>query len=483
MAFSLDYRAHSEIGLVRKNNQDSGYVSPHMVLVADGMGGAAAGDLASTVAVQQIRKIDGEHPLDDAHTVLAGALSRANDTISDLVDADPALDGMGTTVTGALLSGTQLAMIHIGDSRAYLWRGGRLARLTHDHSWVQSLVDEGKISEADAAVHPHRSLLLKVLNGQANHEPDLDTVQLALDDRLLFCSDGLCGFVDEAEIARILDGTSLDEAVERLTAAAHRGGGADNITVLLADVLPNDPALAALEPITVGAASDRAVPIIEHHTLSGAEGIQLVPEPVATGERVVEPDELDDETLRYAPRPGGRRALLWTIGLLTTAAVITAAALWGGWRYTQNQFYVGEHDGQVAIYQGIPGRVFGVDLSKVSEQEPTKVADLPRYYRQQVRDTITVRDLAAGRETAEQLGVKAEQCIAQRARRTKPPTPTPGPSTPASSGSGAPSMSTSPTTTASVSSTTTTSAPATPSSTASPEQAVTASPTTIDEEC
>ena len=141
MTFSLDTRAHSEVGLVRKNNQDSGYVSPTMILVADGMGGAAAGDLASTVAVREILRSDGHYTLDQTGEVLAGALARANHTLADLVQQDPSLDGMGTTVCGALFTGTELGLVHIGDSRGYLLRGGVLHRLTHDHSWVQSLVD------------------------------------------------------------------------------------------------------------------------------------------------------------------------------------------------------------------------------------------------------------------------------------------------------------------------------------------------------
>ena len=204
MALRLRYATHSEIGLIRKNNQDSGYASPHLLVVADGMGGAAAGDLASAVAIDTIRRIgrpaDGDHMLE----LLVGAIHRANDRIADLVEADLTLDGMGTTVTGAMFDGTELGLAHIGDSRAYLLRDGTLERLTHDHSWVQSLVDEGKISADEAAIHPHRSLLLKVLNGQAANDPDLARVPVAAGDRLLFCSDGLCGLVADDEIEAAL---------------------------------------------------------------------------------------------------------------------------------------------------------------------------------------------------------------------------------------------------------------------------------------
>ena len=183
----LRFVSHSEIGLVRKNNQDSGFASPTLLVVADGMGGAAAGDLASAVAIDTIKRIvpdpqSGEDPPtagEEMLEVLAGAIHKANDRIADLVASDYSLDGMGTTVTSAMFDGTALGVAHIGDSRAYLLRDGILERLTHDHSWVQSLVDEGKISLEEAAVHPHRSLLLKVLNGQAANDPDLTIVAAA----------------------------------------------------------------------------------------------------------------------------------------------------------------------------------------------------------------------------------------------------------------------------------------------------------------
>src|SRR4030095_6845456 len=166
MTLQLSYVAYSDIGLMRKNNQDSGYASPHLLVVADGMGGAAAGDLASAVAIDTIRKIDGPTTGEQMLEVLAGAIHQANDKIAELIESDFSLEGMGTTVTGAMFDGTQLGLAHIGDSRAYLLRDAHLERLTHDHTWVQSLVDDGKISESEAALHPHRSLLLKVLNGQ-----------------------------------------------------------------------------------------------------------------------------------------------------------------------------------------------------------------------------------------------------------------------------------------------------------------------------
>ena len=284
MALQLRIASHSEVGLVRKMNQDSGYASPHLLVVADGMGGAAAGDLASAVAIDSIKRLDtpdlltGSPAADSSaadtdgpttppadgteHTVVvppaddvaaeqgpaglnpllgrfAATVADANARIADLVAADYALEGMGTTVTGAVFDGQRIGLVHIGDSRAYLLRDGRLERLTHDHSWVQSLVDDGKISADEAAYHPHRSLLLKVLNGQPANDPDLTTVELQAGDRLLFCSDGLCGLVDDPRIGELAAHPDLEVAVTDLVDAALAAGGIDNITVILAEAVPD----------------------------------------------------------------------------------------------------------------------------------------------------------------------------------------------------------------------------------------------------
>lgn len=434
MVFSLDVRAHSEVGLVRKNNQDSAYASPTMLLVADGMGGAAAGDLASTVAVREMLRADASHTIEDAPGVLAGALHRANDLLADLVKADPTLDGMGTTVCGALFTGSALGLVHIGDSRGYLARTGRLHRLTHDHSWVQSLVDEGKISLDEAAVHPHRSLLLKVLNGQTSNDPDTDRVELALDDRLLFCSDGLCGFVPDAVIKDILTGTpDLDEAMAKLVAAAHRGGGADNITVVLADVVPHDDALDAVAPLLVGAAADAEVPEIEENTLVGIEGLplgDLKPEPAASDERVLEGPDLavldEQEARRYAPKEGRMRPVLAGLAVTTALLLLAGAGLWGAWQWSRTQYFVGEEQQQVAIFRGIPGSLLGRDLGEVAERSEVRVDDLPTFYRQQVRTTIPVSGLEAARSTVGELRSRAEACRKRRQQagpRAASPTP------------------------------------------------------------
>src|SRR6478736_59576 len=322
MTLQLRYATHSEIGLVRKNNQDSGFASARLVVVADGMGGAAAGDLASAVAVDTIRRIDTPAAGEEMLELLAGAIHRANDRIADLVEEDYSLEGMGTTVTGALFDGTELGLAHIGDSRAYLLRAGELRRLTHDHSWVQSLVDDGKISEAEASVHPHRSLLLRVLNGHVSSEPDLQLVPVREGDRLLFCSDGLCGLVDDDDIAATLAEPDLHIVLTRLVELAHHAGGIDNITIILADVVSHD---GTDEATVIGAAAERG---------GNSPGTQV-----------------EDEA-RYDPRAPHRRRWVRPVLLLVVVVLIAGAGLAAAYSWTRSQYYVGASGEQVAIFQG-----------------------------------------------------------------------------------------------------------------------------------
>mgnify|MGYP005811850519 CR=1 FL=1 len=444
---SLHILCHSETGPVRKNNQDSGYASPTMLGVADGMGGAAAGDLASAVAITELHRTDqassGELAGDAMLEAMGGAISRANDRLADLVAWDHQLEGMGTTVCAAMFSGSQLGLAHIGDSRAYLLREGRLYRLTHDHSWVQSLVDEGRITEEEAAHHPHRSLLMKVLNGQPEHRPDFSLIDVKRADRFLFCSDGLCGLVDDRDIRRMLRVSDPAEALELLVNAAKTAGGYDNITVLVADVVPGNLDLDAVPPRIIGAAATVRipdVPSVEHAAAAvshagAAEPAGAVPAVAEAGETasdeppagLIDPDA--NEEIRYAPRVGHRRNRIWTvvISVLVAVGVLTGAAF--GWRsYTASRYYLGPVDDRVGIYRGLPDTILGRPLGELVEVRPTKLSDLPVWYADQVRSyTYQSGSLAEASATADQLAELAKICIARR-QASQSPSPSPGPS-------------------------------------------------------
>ena len=414
MPLQLRYVAHSEIGLIRKNNQDSGYASPHLLVVADGMGGAAAGDLASAVAIDSMRKIDGPSTGEHMLEVLAGAIHEANDKIAELVESDLSLDGMGTTVTGAMFDGVGLGLAHIGDSRAYLYRDGHLERLTHDHTWVQSLVDDGKISESEAAMHPHRSLLLKVLNGQPTNDPDLTMVPVKLGDRLMFCSDGVCGLIDDDMIEAGLQLSDINDALRRLVVESLNEGGIDNITVIVADVVEsggNDDLLV------LGAASEQPIraPGAPRRQLQEDEAIE---ETLVT--RLADFETTPDDEERYSPQaPHHGRIRRPVIGVLVLVLVVVAG-LGMAYAWTRTQYFVGADRDNVAIFQGLSESIPGLSLSRVYEVQQLTVGELPPFYQEQVRARIDVPSLDSARATVAELGEAAKRCTPQPTASARP---------------------------------------------------------------
>jgi PPM family protein phosphatase len=421
MTLQLRFVTHSEIGLIRKNNQDSGYASPHLLVVADGMGGAAAGDLASAVAIDTIRKIEGPTAGEDMLDVLVRAIHQANDKIAELVESDLSLEGMGTTVTGAMFDGTQLGLAHIGDSRAYLFRDGHLERLTHDHTWVQSLVDDGKISETEAAMHPHRSLLLKVLNGQPTNDPDLAMVPVAVGDRLMFCSDGVCGLIDDDVIEAALQLPDLNDAAERLVVAALHEGGIDNITVIVADVVESG---GTDEVVVLGAASEHPIPTDGVRRGQGVEQDEH-DETLVTNLADFEPPPIDDEE-RYNPQaPHQRRFRKPLIGLLALL-LVAVAGLGMAYGWTRTQYFVGADQNKVAIFQGLSEGLPGLSLSQVYEVQQLTVSELPPFYQEQVKANIDVPSLDSARETVAELTEAAKRCASPEPTASPRPKPTPG---------------------------------------------------------
>ncbi len=411
MTYSLRFQAHSEVGRVRTNNQDAGYASPTMVMVADGMGGAAAGDLASavaaTTAAESDRRVTGEEML--AH--MEGIVESANTKLTELVSQDLSLDGMGTTFCGAMFDGNQFAITHVGDSRCYLLRDGELTQLTHDHSWVQQLIDEGRLTPKQAETHPHRSLIIRVLNGQSGVRADLELVDAAAGDRIMFCSDGLSGLINDDTIRDALTKPDLDVAVTELVAAANEAGGHDNITVALADVVEQSDALDAAEPQLVGSALERDIP--DTSTATAAPKTPF-PEPP--------PDHTGAEVARYAPVDTTRR---WPgiVGGALVLLLLLGGGVWGVVAYGSSRYYLAEAGGSVAIYNGLPGSLLGVELNELTERTDIAVSDLPRFYQRAVGNTIATSGLAAAQDSVEELRWRAERCVAVREERANPPEP------------------------------------------------------------
>ncbi|MCH1462283.1 MAG: protein phosphatase 2C domain-containing protein, partial [Candidatus Nanopelagicales bacterium] len=215
--FTLRFAARSDVGLVRAGNEDSGYAGPRLLMVADGMGGHAAGELASAVAIATVADLD-VHPPSSSELLnsLTDAIDSTGETINAIINEEPDLTGMGTTVTGLYWLGSRVAIVHVGDSRAYLFRDHELVQLTHDHTYVQTLVDAGRITEEQATTHPKRSLLMRALDGMNPVEADLSVREARTGDRYLLCSDGLSGVVDSADIAGALTMSDPTGCVTRL---------------------------------------------------------------------------------------------------------------------------------------------------------------------------------------------------------------------------------------------------------------------------
>ena len=258
----LRYAALSDVGRVRRDNQDSGYAGPHLLVVADGVGGSARGDIASSTTVEELRRLDAP-PGDDMLGALAGAIHRTHDRIAALVAENPEIEGTSSTVTAAIFDGAQIGVGHVGDSRGYLLRDGAISQLTADHTFVQSLIDEGRITEDEARVHPHRNLILRAVDGVHEPEPDVFTLELALGDRILLCSDGCSGVLDDDNLARLLGEGTPDHAAVSLISASLDAGSSDNITVVVADLVDDDAvdeaetsAAAVVGPLLVGAAAE-----------------------------------------------------------------------------------------------------------------------------------------------------------------------------------------------------------------------------------
>jgi protein phosphatase len=252
--------AGSDIGRRRAVNQDSAYTSSRLLAVADGMGGHAHGEIASTVAIGAIAEADaGLDGADLSSVDLLGTLRTAMDTaatrLTDAADSDPALRGTGTTLVALLVDQTRVGVAHVGDSRAYLLRDGELHQLTHDHTLVQSLVDEGRITADEAADHPRRSVLVRTLQEGSPAEPDLFSVEGQIGDRFLICSDGVTAVLTDDEIQEVLGEVAEPaDAVDRIIELANDGGGPDNITCVVADLVDGTPSDAG--GFLFGAAAD-----------------------------------------------------------------------------------------------------------------------------------------------------------------------------------------------------------------------------------
>ncbi|GAB3269755.1 PP2C family protein-serine/threonine phosphatase [Kineosporia babensis] len=490
MAIALRYAARSDVGLVRSNNQDSGYAGPDLLIIADGMGGHAGGDIASSMAIGEMAPLNdmqhdaGEAALDE----LLESLRHVQRELEQRVAQEPALSGMGTTVTALLRVGsTRLGLAHIGDSRAYVLSNGRLDQITRDHTFVQRLVDDGRITLAEAEQHPQRSVLMRVLSDVMDDvDPDLSMIEARIGDRYLLCSDGLSGVVSFETIEETLAfGKDPASTCDQLVQLALRSGAPDNVTCIVADVVDPVSSPVSIEPVVVGAASlhpqprigfggsaaERAaeltstapIPVVRDYDNRDHPGEQLYDDqytdryedgyqqqPYQDEYRDGYPNQYDDQfddryedgsSRQEEPPPGRRRGghdqgdegkggksrrglRLGLFGLVLV--LVLAGGAFGAYRWSQGQYFVGAEAGAVAIFKGLPQSVGPLDLKSIATRAPDVPLDgLSDESRSKVESGITAENEAAARSKVDDLRTEV-QCreAAEQAAQTPTVEPT-----------------------------------------------------------
>ncbi|MGB6180953.1 MAG: protein phosphatase 2C domain-containing protein [Rhodococcus sp. (in: high G+C Gram-positive bacteria)] len=351
MTLVLRYAARSDRGLVRSNNEDSVYAGARLLALADGMGGHAAGEVASQLMIAALAHLDDDEPGDDLLRKLERATRDGNATIAEQVEEDPELDGMGTTLTAILFGGKKIGLVHIGDSRAYLLRDDELTQITRDDTFVQSLVDEGRITAEQAHSHPQRSLIMRALTGN-EIEPTLTVREARAGDRYLLCSDGLSDVVSSETIADTLREGENDQSADRLIELALRSGGPDNVTVVVADVIDLDYGQSL--PILAGAASMEDEEDAPPPNTAAGRAAAMRP-PRTTPKRVV----------TAAPVPEKKsHKLRWTLAGLALVIVLAVGSV-AGWQLLQRNYYVGTDNSRVVVMRGVPGSLLGLSFQEV----------------------------------------------------------------------------------------------------------------------
>jgi serine/threonine protein phosphatase PrpC len=402
MTLTLKYAVRSDRGLVRNNNEDSVYAGPRLLAIADGMGGHAAGEVASKIVIGTLEPLDEDRPIGDLIGAMRDAVADANGALADSVENDSELEGMGTTLTAIRFAGTRIALVHVGDSRAYLVRGGQLSQITHDDTYVQSLVDSGKLTLEEASHHPRKSVILRALTG-TEVEPDISIREARKGDRYLLCSDGLSDVVTSSTLLEtLLEGTPQGCA-DRLIELALRGGGPDNVTCIVADVV--DEAGVDDVPVVGGAVVDPALALDFQEDSPASRAAKIGRE--------------DKPVIPAAEVSHRRRRILFTV--IAVIAVIAAAT--GGWQWTQSQYFVGKDGKEVALFRGVNAEFGPITLYSVVENSNLRLDDLTPAARGQVSNGITARSRQDGEQILVRLGAEMlPPCP------TTPATPSPSPS-------------------------------------------------------
>lgn len=439
MTLVLRYAARSDVGLVRSNNEDSVYAGARLLALADGMGGHAAGEVASQLVIAALAHLDDDEPGGDLLAKLDAAVRAGNSAIAAQVEMEPDLEGMGTTLTAILFAGNRLGLVHIGDSRGYLLRDGELTQITKDDTFVQTLVDEGRITREEAHSHPQRSLIMRALTGH-EVEPTLSMREVRSGDRYLLCSDGLSDPVSDETILEALKIPDVTDSADRLIELALRGGGPDNVTVVVADVV--DENYGPTQPIIAGAVSGDDDQLTAPNTAAGRASAISPRKSVV--KRVL--PQADSFT---RPRRSRRRIIIG----LALIALLALAGLAIGRTIVRNYYYVADSNGVVTIMQGIQASILGMHLHQPYSQgcinnrnelsvirygqpggthncQPMKLSDLAESARAQVAAGLPVGTLEQANAQLRRLATESLLPVCPSAHAKSPaPKPHPPPTT------------------------------------------------------
>lgn len=383
----LVFAAATDVGRMRKNNEDSYLSAEPVAAVADGMGGHSAGEVASAIAIEELAALGERGPWENetaATDDLKQAILRANRRIRGMAASDRKLNGMGTTLVALLQDGDMVHVANVGDSRGYLLRQSELSQVTVDHSLVQELVDDGRLSPKDAERHPQRSVITRALGIDPEVEFDLFTYKLQVGDRLLLCSDGLSDVVEPAQIRKVLLRVrSAQKAARQLVTVANEQGGPDNITVIVVDAVdetaPPDVEDDETGDLAAGSATG-AMPLVDDGR-------------PATGRSGRAARAAKDRSLTMHRRL--QRFLVAGIVLVVAAALLVA-----GRSFLFSRYWVGFDGDSVAVFQGVPGDVAGLRFSRLVERSPVSRAQVPAGYAARLEDGVQADSLADARAIA-----------------------------------------------------------------------------------
>jgi PPM family protein phosphatase len=413
MSVKTQSYAASNIGRVRKSNQDSGYAGYNFFFVADGMGGHAGGDIASAIIAQSVARADREYEdTDQASSQVVEALLEANQKLADTVSEHAELKGMGTTFSGIVFTGDLVTVTHIGDSRVYMVSEDKVSQVTKDHTFVQRLVDTGRITPEEALTHPRRSVLMRVL-GDVEISPEVDTevFKVAAGDRWMLCSDGLCGVVPDEIINKILLDKSVDaeEATALLIYEALEHGAPDNITVVVVDVISSAvQSDFVVQPTFVGSAENEVV----ISTRRGSRLVEIFNPRILRDLLVRQPAEefaVETEELLERIMKETRSKVRWRrirgLAIIMTLIGVAGYLAFSAYAYTQTRFFIAENNGYVVIYQGIRESFGPFVFSREYQRTDIVVSELNTYQQQLVERSISGDSFA---DISEKLSILRE---------------------------------------------------------------------------